>query len=146
MKLFKFGLLACALWWVVGFAGCSSPEVRIQRNPALFARLTLAQQEMIKKGQVDVGFDQEMVKLALGEPDRIVARTDARGTTEIWSYQIYDSDQGMLLYRGYYHRYYAWGDPFYPFYLNFSERRMREQLKVGFDAAGKVGSIEQQKH
>jgi len=93
-----------------------------------------------------VGFDQEMVKLALGEPDRIVARTDARGTTEIWSYQIYDSDQGMLLYRGYYHRYYAWGDPFYPFYLNFSERRMREQLKVGFDAAGKVGSIEQQKH
>lgn len=142
MRSFKFGLVACALWWVVG---CTSPEARIHKNPELFARLTSAQQQMIKKGQADVGFDQEMVKLALGEPDRIVARTDARGTTEIWSYLIYDSNQGVLLYRGYYHRYYAWGDPFYPYYLNCSERRMREQLKVSFDAAGKVGSIEQEK-
>ena len=54
-------------------------------------------------------------------------------------------NDGVLLYRGYYHRYYVWGDPFYPYYLSHSARRTREQLKVVFDATGKVASIEQEK-
>ena len=145
MKSFKFGLVVGVLCSVLALTGCSTPEARIQKNPEIFSRLPSAQQEMIKKGQVCVGFDQEMVKLALGEPDRIVARTDALGTTEIWSYMIYDSNEGSLLYRGYYHRYYVWGDPFYPYYLSYSARRTREQLKVVFDASGKVASIEQEK-
>jgi len=145
MKRFKLGFVVGALCWVVALTGCATPEARIQKNPEVFARLTSAQQELIKKGQAGVGFDQEMVQLALGEPDRIVARTDAQGTTEIWSYMIYDSNDGVLLYRGYYHRYYAWGDPFYPYYLSHSARRTREQLKVVFDATGKVASIEQQR-
>ena len=145
MKRFKFGLVVGAFWWVVVLTGCATPEARIQKNPLVFARLTPAQQEMIKKGQAGVGFDQEMVRLALGEPDRILARTDAQGTAEIWSYMIYDSSDGVLLYRGFYHRYYAWGDPFYPYYLNHSARRMLEQLKIVYDASGKVASIEQEK-
>jgi hypothetical protein len=92
-----------------------------------------------------VGFDQEMVKLALGEPDRVRARTDAQGTTEVWSYVTYDGDNGYPLYRGFYHRYYVWGDPFYPYYMNYSSRRTREQLRINFDATGKVSSIEQEK-
>ena len=144
MKTSKIYLVLAALF-AVAFAGCATPEARIQKNPEIFARLTPAQQEMIKKGQVGVGFDREMVKLALGEADRVLARTDKAGTSEIWSYVTYDGGDGYPLYRGYYHRYYGWGDPLYPYYMNYPSRRMREQLKVAFGADGKVSSIEQEK-
>ena len=140
---------AKGVWLAVGgvlsafvLAGCETPQTRIEKNPAVFARLTPQQQEMIKKGQVAVGFDQEMVQLALGEPDHIITRTDASGVSEIWSYTTYDLPDGMPLYRGWYHRY--WGDPFYPYYLNYPYRREYEHLRVVFKG-GKVVSIEQRK-
>ena len=145
MKTSNLYLVLGALLVAVGLVGCATPEARIQKNPEAFARLTPAQQELIKKGQAGVGFDQEAVKLALGDPDRVLARTDKSGTTEVWSYVTYDGDDGHPLYSGYYHRYYGWGDPFYPYYLNYPSRRMREQIKVSFDATGKVASIEQVK-
>lgn len=144
MKISKIYLVLASLF-VAALAGCATPQARIQKNPEVFARLTPTQQEMIKKGQVGVGFDQEMVKLALGEADRVLARTDQSGTSEVWSYVTYDGDDGHPLYRGYYHRYYGWNDPFYPYYMNYPARRMREQFKVTFDATGKVASIEQEK-
>jgi hypothetical protein len=33
----------------------------------------------------------------------------------------------------------------YPYYMNYSGRRMREQFKVTFGPDGKVSSIEQEK-
>ena len=83
MKRFKLGLMLGVLGGIVALTGCATPETRIQKNPEVFARLTPTQQDLIKQGQAGVGFDPEMVKLALGEPDRIVTRTDAQGTTEI---------------------------------------------------------------
>jgi hypothetical protein len=147
MKSSKLYLVLATLLIAVGLAGCATPEARIQKNPEIFARLTLSQQEMIKKGQVGVGFDQEMVKLALGEADRVSSRTDAKGTSEVWSYVTYDGGDGYPypIYRGYYHRYYGWGNPMYPYYMNYSGRRMREQFKVTFGPDGKVSSIEQEK-
>lgn len=145
MKIFRRFLILSAALGLIGLAGCSTPAARIQKNPEIFARLAPVQQEMIKQGKVGVGFDQEMVKLALGEPDRIRSRTDATGTSDVWSYMTYDSVDGFPLYRGFYHRYYGWGDPFYPYYTSYSERRSREQFRVAFDANGNVLSVEQEK-
>lgn len=125
-------------------AGCSTPESRIRKNPEAFARLTPAQQDLIRKGQVGIGFDQEMVQLALGEPDQIRTRTDARGMSEIWSYTTYEAPDGMMLYRGWYHRYYYWGDPLYPYYLSNPYRREHDHFRVTF-RDGKVISIEERK-
>ena len=140
--------LLSALLLATGFAvlaGCSTPQSRINDNPAVFARLTPEQQQMIKEGKVAIGFDQAMVKLALGDPDRVRERTDASGTSEIWSYVTYEGDDGMLLYRGYYHRYfYGWGDPFYPYYLAYPTRREHEHFRVVF-REGRVVQIEQEK-
>lgn len=125
-------------------AGCSTPESRINQNPAAFARLTPEQQQLIKEGKVAIGFDQTTVKLALGDPDRIRERTDANGTSEIWSYVTYEGDDGMLLYRGYYHRYYyGFGDPFYPYYLAYPTRREHEHFRVVF-REGRVVLIERE--
>lgn len=124
-------------------AGCSTPATRIEKNPELFNQLSQNDQQLIREGKVALGFTPEMVKLALGDPDRIFQRTDASGTSESWSYVTYEGPDGMLLYRGYWHRYYGWGDPFYPYYLSYPARREHEYFKVVF-TGGRVSSIEQQ--
>ena len=140
----KFLFMAAALAAVVALTGCSTPESRIRKNPAVFARLAPEQQDQIRKGQIAVGFDQEMVELALGEPDHITTRTTAEGMSETWRYTTYDLPDGMPLYRGWYHRYYYWGDPMFPYYLDYPYRRERDHLRVTFKS-GKVVSIEEQK-
>ena len=132
---------------LLAFLGaCATPQARIERNPELFARLTPEEQQLVREGKVGLGFTPEMVRLALGDPDRVYSRTDANGTNESWSYTTYESADGMMLYRGYYHRYYGYGygmDPFYPYYMSYPSRREREFFKVVF-TGGRVSSIERQ--
>lgn len=121
-------------------AGCATPERRISRNPEAFAKLTPEEQQMIREGKVGIGFTAEMVKLALGEPDRTYTRTDEAGTSLLWVYATYETDEGAVLFRGYYHRY--WCDPlYYPYYMNNSGRRERDAIKVTF-TGGRVSAIE----
>ena len=142
MKLF-FSLLTCLGLALV--VGCATPEARIKKNPEIFAQLSPGDQDLIRQGKVAVGFTTEMVKLALGDPDRTYIRTDASGTNETWSYTTYETDTGIVLYRGYYHRYYRWNDPYFPFYTAYPSRREHEFFRVVFNG-GRVSAIEQQKH
>ncbi|HNC23280.1 MAG TPA: hypothetical protein PLU52_03675 [Opitutaceae bacterium] len=128
---------------LVLLAGCATPESRIARNPEAFARLTPEQQQLIKEGKVGIGFDQTMVRLAIGDPDRVRLRTDQHGQSEIWSYVTYEGDDGILLYRGYYHRYFYGYGPVYPYYLAYPSRRVHEHFRVVF-RDGKVTAIEQE--
>ena len=129
---------------LVMLAGCATPEARIQKNPELFASLAASDQQTIKEGRAALGFTPEMVKLALGDPDRVLTRTDASGVSEVWRYTTYESEGGMYLYRGYYHRHHWYGDPFFPYYLNYSGRRARDYLKVTF-TGGRVSAIEEER-
>jgi len=124
-------------------SGCSTPDSRIRQNPALFAQLAPEQQQMIRRGEVDVGFTAEMVRLALGEPDRFTTRTDQDGMSEVWHYVTYDGPTGTPLYRGWYHHYYMWGDPLFPYYLNYEDRRERERFSVIL-RNGRVTSLERE--
>ena len=144
MKTSKFLLLAATALAALGITGCSTPESRIRNNPEAFARLTPAQQALIRKGQIAIGFDQEMVQLARGEPDHIRTRTEASGGSEIWSYTTYEGSDGMLLYRGWYHRYYYWDDPMFPYYLDYPHRRERDHYRVTFKD-GRAVTIEEHK-
>jgi hypothetical protein len=141
MKTSKFILLIVAALGLVLAAGCSTPASRIQKNPDAFNRLTMAQQDMIRKGQVGLGFDATMVHLALGDPDRIRTRVTPAGATEAWIYYDWYADDGMPLYRGWYHRYR--GEPFYPYYMYYPARHSREQTRVTLQD-GKVIEIEQE--
>ena len=92
---------------VAALAGCATPASRIKANPQLFASIAPANQELIKRGQIGLGFTPDMVLLALGEPDAIAQHADASGTSEIWRYQNYDSSASTYVYSGW------WGGPAY---------------------------------
>lgn len=120
--------------------GCATPDARIKRSPEIFARLTPEHQALVKEGKVGIGFDTDAVLLAVGEPDRKWMRTDAAGTSEVWSYTAWESEAGQPLYRGWYHGYSGVSSAYY---TNFPGRREREYFKVVFGADGKVMAIEQ---
>jgi outer membrane protein assembly factor BamE (lipoprotein component of BamABCDE complex) len=127
--------LPCLIFVLAGlvlFAGCSTPDKRIEKNPEVFNRCTPQQQELIKQGKIAIGFDEEMVRLALGDPDRTTMRTDASGQSEVWHYVTYETDDGVLLYTGYYHRFR--GPVLYPYYLDYPTRAEHDRFKVDFKA------------
>ena len=80
-------LLASAL-----LAACATPGARIRQNEGVYNSYPPAVQEKIRAGQVDIGFTPDMVRLALGEPDRKFSRTSAEGSSEVWAYR----DSGPL--------------------------------------------------
>jgi hypothetical protein len=67
-------------------AGCVSTESRISRHQAAFDAWPAEVRDKVRAGRVDVGFNQEMVQVALGDADRKSARTTAAGTEEVWAY------------------------------------------------------------
>lgn len=126
---------------VVLLAGCATPQTRIASNRALYDSLAAEDQALIQEGQVAVGFTPEMVKLALGEPDRVYSRTDKSGRSESWAYTSYRLGDGRRIYGGYYHSWYRWRYPFYNDYT-FYDREVYERTKIVFKN-GRVDSIEE---
>lgn len=140
----RFLIGATAVGFAIVSFGCSTPATRINRNPEMFAQIPPEQQELIRRGQVAVGFTAEMVRLALGEPDRYTTRTSQDGTGEVWHYVTYDAPVGgRPLYRGWYHRYYMWGDPLYPYYTSYPDRRERDRFSVVL-SNGRVTALERE--
>ena len=67
-------------------AACSTPDSRISSNRAAFESFPPPVQAAIRAGRVEVGFNHEMVLMALGEPARKFTRTTDRGELEVWGY------------------------------------------------------------
>lgn len=67
-------------------AGCSTTDSRISKNSDLVASWPADVQAKVRAGQVAVGFTPDQVRVALGEPDRTLARTEAQGSREVWVY------------------------------------------------------------
>lgn len=77
-------------------AGCSSsPGSRISKNRAEFESYPADVQAVIRKGEVRVGFTPAQVRLALGEPDRVLMRTSEAGASDVWIYQEKRSRIGL---------------------------------------------------
>jgi hypothetical protein len=78
--------LICTLVSLALLSACSTPESRIAEGHAAFDKFPAEVQKKIRAGQVDVGFTQEMVLMALGKPDRSFVRKTEAGDTEVWGY------------------------------------------------------------
>ena len=85
--------LACVL-----FSGCTSGRSqRISQNEALFSQYTPAERKMIRSGQVAVGFDQDMVRLALGAPSHERTVETTGGKQIVWEYTETSPNLGVSL-------------------------------------------------
>lgn len=80
----------------VFFTGCGSTKSqRITQNQAQFNNYTPGEQRMIRAGQVAVGFDQDMVRMALGDPSR-EHTVDTAGEKQIaWEYRDINPSVGL---------------------------------------------------
>ncbi len=67
--------------------GCAStPQDRIASHREVYRSFPSDVQRKVSAGIVDVGFTPEMVRMALGAPNREFSRQTELGTTEVWVY------------------------------------------------------------
>jgi hypothetical protein len=126
-------------------AGCSTPESRIKKNPELFAQFPPDVQENVRQGKIDIGYDREMVEMALDKPNRKYFRKTTAGETEVWAYSGYemhterqhvqadvrvrDADGGSRTVRDW-------------FWVDVQQRTEYDRIRVDFGPDGKVVGIE----
>ena len=72
--------------FAAALAACAGPQSRIKKHQAEFDSYPPAVQQKIRAGQVDTGFTDRQVALALGRPDRVYARKTASAQQEVWAY------------------------------------------------------------
>lgn len=68
-------------------AGCATPEKRARANSEAVASWPLEVREKVLAGEVEPGFTEEMVLVALGKPDRRYSRITESGRSTIWVYR-----------------------------------------------------------
>jgi hypothetical protein len=77
--------------WVIAIAviafGCASTRAsRIEKQQSLFDTYPAEIQAQIRDGQVALGFDEDMVRMAMGKPDETSTETTEAGETLMWGY------------------------------------------------------------
>lgn len=75
-------------------AACSTPQSRIEKDPALYASFPADVQENVKAGKIAIGYTPDMVTIAWGKPDTTKEIIDDKGRREVWIYlatrQVFD--------------------------------------------------------
>lgn len=141
---------ATALAIVLSLAGCNTFEKRAEEKSATFDALSASTQKRLERGKINVGDTQDMVYIALGNPDETRQVTDGAGDKFAWVYKSYWQQYEESAWvgwrriivpnvngRGYvvYHE---------PVTREFYRTREEEVIRVSF-RRGVVNSVEQQK-
>ncbi len=79
-------VLFCGAICLFLIACATTPERRIAKNPEVFESFPEAVQSNVRAGIIEIGYDQDMVRIALGEPDRISTRQREGERLEVWTY------------------------------------------------------------
>jgi len=88
----------CMASFALLLAACGTTKnQRISQNEALFNTYTPAERKMIRTGQVAVGFDQDMVRMALGDPSRETTVDTTAGKQIAWEYRELKPSLGLTL-------------------------------------------------
>jgi hypothetical protein len=82
----KGSRLISAAFCALALAACAGPQSRVKKHQAQFDSYPPEIQRKVLSGQVDVGFTEQQVSLALGKPDRVYVRKTAAGEQEVWAY------------------------------------------------------------
>ncbi len=83
MKTLLLVLTMSVLMLVVS---CASTDSRVRSHQAAFDSWPADVQQKVRAGKIEMGFTPEMVRVALGEPERVISRTTDHGVAEGWVY------------------------------------------------------------
>ena len=73
---------------VLALAGCATtPADRIAQHRSAFDTWPAEVRARVRAGQVAVGFTEEQVRMALGDPERVITRTPEKGVAMVWAYR-----------------------------------------------------------
>ncbi|UCH21115.1 MAG: hypothetical protein JSU83_21810 [Deltaproteobacteria bacterium] len=86
MKSNSIFLTSCLVICIVIFLSCSSPDSRIRKSQELFDSYPAEVQQNIRAGKVDVGYTEDMVRMALGDPNETAVNKTAQGEVHVWAY------------------------------------------------------------
>src|ERR1044071_3420654 len=91
MKMNKSTLLltAAALGAAFAVTGCDTFAARAKDLSATYEQLDPGTQQRLKRGDINVGDNADMVYIALGQPDERRTVTDADGQGQVWIYRTY---------------------------------------------------------
>lgn len=67
-------------------AACSTPESRIEKNPAAYASFPPDVQASVKQGKISIGYTPDMVFVAWGKPDNKKQIIEANVKKDLWIY------------------------------------------------------------
>lgn len=74
---------------LLGLAGCNTFEKRAEEKSETFDALSTSTQKRLERGKINVGDTQDMVYIALGNPDETREVADADGEHQVWIYKSY---------------------------------------------------------
>jgi len=144
MKLYLLSISLLCLF----LSGCMTTEARrdkrISQNIDLFYEYTEEERRKIRNGQIDIGFNEDMVYLAIGRADRIARLKDKQGESVTWQYfrNVHHSDYDTIRMpvthvdengRSHIHYEYVTVD------RSWSERQLKMQIEF---EGGEVASVE----
>ncbi len=146
-RLFRTLVLATSLGFLVG---CQTVERRIQEKPEVFYKLDRETQDKILQGIIDIGYNEDMVYLALGKPDEKRERVTENSRTQTWIYNTYYTRYEGTASVGYQRRVYY--DPllrsyrlyYRPVFADTYREEKEERIRIIFQD-GRVTVIEQAK-
>jgi hypothetical protein len=133
-------VILISLLCMAALAGCASPEQRIRDNPGDYSRLTPSQQTLVRKGDIGIDMPDFGVELALGQPDSVTERTEAKGVVKVWHYKNRESTVTTVDYVGFYDPYFF--PAFAPVIIN-NAQPAGDRIRVYFNDR-KVVAIERE--
>jgi hypothetical protein len=71
------------------FAGCNTFQSRARERSATYESLSPQEQQRLRRGMINVGDTQDMVYIALGQPEERRQVLNADGGHDTWIYRTY---------------------------------------------------------
>ena len=140
-------ITSVAILCVAGLTGCDTFNSRAQEKASVYNTLAPQIQQRLEKGKITIGDTQDMVFIALDNPDAKREITTADGAETVWIYRTYWEDYADTGWIGW-HRYYEprMGGGFAVYHervpLALSRTQVADVIRVTFKD-GKVVSVDQ---
>ncbi|HWA08554.1 MAG TPA: hypothetical protein VG838_03720 [Opitutaceae bacterium] len=131
-----------------GVAGCDTFKSRAREKSEVYDSLAPGTQKRLERGKINPGDTEDMVYIALGDPDDKRDRTTADGTASVWIYRTYWQQYEGQAWAGWHRVIVPTGRGYVIYHEPITEDIYRthidEVIRVTF-VNGKVTAVEQNK-